>query len=89
MIRRTSAIVVLCIASATFAPGQVTHDLTAEPQTILLWQNGAPGALGQGEDDQPTITVYRPWGITSPARRSLLFPAAVMDSSLPTTKAGK
>jgi len=62
MIRRTSAIVVLCIASATFAPGQVTHDLTAEPQTILLWQNGAPGALGQGEDDQPTITVYRPWG---------------------------
>jgi len=62
MIRRTSAIVVLCIASATFAPGQVTHDLTAEPQTILLWQNGAPGALGQGEDDQPTITVYRSWG---------------------------
>jgi acetyl esterase/lipase len=21
-----------------------------------------PGALGQGEDDKPTITVYRPWG---------------------------
>ena len=62
MIRRTSAIVILCIASATFALGQVAHDLTAEPQTILLWQNGAPGALGQGEDDQPTITVYRPWG---------------------------
>ena len=61
MIRRTSAIVILCI-SATFALGQVPHDLTAEPQTILLWQNGAPGALGQGEDDQPTITVYRPWG---------------------------
>jgi hypothetical protein len=54
MIRRTGAIVILCIASATFALGQVAHDLTAEPQTILLWQNGAPGALGQGEDDQPT-----------------------------------
>ena len=38
------------------------HDITAEPQTILLWQNGAPGALGQNEDDKPTITVYRPWG---------------------------
>src|SRR6478672_2495052 len=62
MIRRTSAIVILCIASATFAPGQVAHDLTAEPQTILLWPNGAPGALGQGEDDKPAITVYRPWG---------------------------
>lgn len=62
MIRRTSAIVILCLASVTFGFGQVLHDLTAEPQTILLWQNGAPGALGQGEDDQPTITVYRPWG---------------------------
>ena len=61
MIRRTSAIVILCI-SATFALGQVPHDLTAEPQTILLWPNGAPGALGQGEDDKPTITVFRPWG---------------------------
>ena len=47
---------------ATLAFGQVPRDLTAEPQTILLWQNGAPGALGHGEDDQPTITVYRPWG---------------------------
>ena len=62
MIRRTSAIVILCLASVTFGFGQVLHDLTAEPQTIVLWQNGAPGALGQGEDDQPTITVYRPWG---------------------------
>jgi acetyl esterase/lipase len=62
MIRRSSAIVILCVASVTFALGQVLHDLTAEPQTILLWQNGAPGALGQGEDDQPTITAYRPWG---------------------------
>ena len=62
MIRRTNAIVILLIAFATFAPGQVTRDLTAEPQTILLWQNGAPGALGQSDDDQPSITVYRPWG---------------------------
>ena len=62
MIRRTCALIVLFIASATFAPGQVAHDLTAEPQTLLLWQNGAPGALGQSEDDKPTITAYRPWG---------------------------
>jgi acetyl esterase/lipase len=62
MIRRSSTIVTLCMICATLAFGQVPRDLTAEPQTILLWQNGAPGALGQGEDDQPTITVYRPWG---------------------------
>jgi acetyl esterase/lipase len=61
MIRRTSAVVILCMICATMAVGQVPRDLTAEPQTILLWQNGAPGALGQSDDDQPTITVYRPW----------------------------
>ena len=29
------------------------------PQEILLWENGAPGALGQAEADKPSITVYR------------------------------
>ena len=31
----------------------------ASPQEILLWENGAPGALGQADTDKPTITVYR------------------------------
>jgi acetyl esterase/lipase len=31
----------------------------ASPQTIPLWENGAPGALGQADTDIPTITVYR------------------------------
>ena len=31
----------------------------ASPQEILLWQNGAPGALGQADTDTPTITAYR------------------------------
>lgn len=26
-----------------------------------MWENGAPGALGQDDDDKPTLTVYRPW----------------------------
>jgi len=29
------------------------------PQEILLWENGAPGALGQTDADKPSITVYR------------------------------
>jgi len=62
MIRRTSTILISCLVSATIAFGQVPRDPTAEPQTILLWQNGAPGALGQSDDDQPSITLYRPWG---------------------------
>lgn len=31
----------------------------ASPQEILLWENGAPGALGQADSDKPTITAYR------------------------------
>jgi acetyl esterase/lipase len=34
--------------------------LPASPQEILLWENGAPGALGQADTDKPTITAYRP-----------------------------
>ncbi|MEP6593968.1 MAG: alpha/beta hydrolase [Acidobacteriota bacterium] len=32
----------------------------AGPQEILLWEGGAPGALGQADADKPTITAYRP-----------------------------
>ncbi len=30
-----------------------------EPQTELLWPNGAPGAKGQEEKDQPKLIIYR------------------------------
>ena len=29
-----------------------------EPQTMPLWERGAPGALGNEDRDQPTLTVY-------------------------------
>jgi len=32
----------------------------AEPQTSLLWPNGAPGALGTEDKDKPSLTVYLP-----------------------------
>src|SRR5579862_1022205 len=31
----------------------------AEPETILLWEHGAPGALGDADTDKPTLTIYR------------------------------
>jgi acetyl esterase/lipase len=31
----------------------------AEPDTILLWPDGAPGALGTEDADRPTLTIYR------------------------------
>ncbi len=33
---------------------------TADPETILLWPDGAPGAVGEAEEDVPTLTVYLP-----------------------------
>lgn len=29
-----------------------------EPQTIPLWQNGAPGAMGTEDKDKPSLTLY-------------------------------
>ena len=32
----------------------------AEPETVLLWPQGAPGAKGDKDTDKPTVTVYAP-----------------------------
>src|SRR6185437_10750072 len=39
-----------------------TRDMTAEPQTMPLWEQGAPGALGRADEDKPTITLYKAYG---------------------------
>jgi acetyl esterase/lipase len=38
---------------------QAKPNPNAEPETILLWPDGAPGALGKEDADRPTLTVYR------------------------------
>ena len=38
---------------------QAKPNPNAEPETILLWPDGAPGALGQEDRDRPTLTIYR------------------------------
>jgi acetyl esterase/lipase len=45
----------LLALSLTLAPAEA-----ARPKTELLWPRGAPGALGTGERDKPTLTVYLP-----------------------------
>ena len=32
----------------------------AQPTTVLLWEKGAPDALGTADKDKPTLTVYLP-----------------------------
>jgi acetyl esterase/lipase len=44
----------------TGTPSSFEEAIVAEPQTFPLWENGAPGALGKTEADQPTLTYYPP-----------------------------
>jgi acetyl esterase/lipase len=45
-----------------------------EPQTILLWPNGAPGAQGTEDRDKPAITVYMPPNTTGPMTAVIVAP---------------
>jgi acetyl esterase/lipase len=44
----------------TKAPASFEEAIVAEPQTFSLWPKGAPGALGNTESDQPTLSYYPP-----------------------------
>lgn len=48
--------------------------LIQEPQTILLWLAGAPGALGQDDRDRPAITVYMPPNTAGPMTAVIIAP---------------
>ena len=45
-----------------------------EPQTMLLWPNGAPGALGEDDSDKPAITVYMPPNTAGPMTAVIIAP---------------
>ena len=38
---------------------QAKPNPNAEPETVPLWPDGAPGALGTEDGDRPTLTIYR------------------------------
>jgi len=40
-------------------PARAAAQAPASPQEMLLWENGAPGALGNADADTPTLTAYR------------------------------
>jgi len=39
--------------------GKWNEDASAEPRVIRLWESAAPGALGDAEEDRPTLTMYQ------------------------------
>ena len=56
------AILLLVLAAAIIAQPAAPPrpDLNAEPETIPLWEGGAPGGLGDSDADRPTITSFAP-----------------------------
>jgi acetyl esterase/lipase len=47
---------ICALATLTFSNASIAQ--TQKPQTVLLWPNGAPGALGDADPDKPTLTIY-------------------------------
>ncbi len=48
-------------AASVGAPARTTTIEADGPQKILLWEHGAPGALGTEEIDKPSLSYYAPW----------------------------
>jgi len=50
------------------------EDSSAEPRTIRLWEDAAPGALGNAEEDRPTLTIYEPFNAKEPTAAVIVIP---------------
>ena len=67
----------IAIALVTLLTGvqpQPAPPLMQEPQTLLLWPGGAPGALGADDRDKPALTVYMPPNTTGPMTAVIIAP---------------
>ena len=53
------------------SPEQQHLPVVEQPRTILLWPEGAPGALGSAEADKPSLTYFPPWG-ENPSRTAVI-----------------
>lgn len=58
-------------AGAQTNPPQPQAPVVEQPRKLLLWEHGAPGALGTEGTDQPSLTYYPPWG-KNPSRMGVI-----------------
>ncbi len=72
MSRALTTLVVL--VTAAVATAQQPAPLMQEPQTILLWPDGAPGAQGTEDRDKPALTIYMPPNTTGPMTAVIIAP---------------
>jgi acetyl esterase/lipase len=50
------------------------QDASAATKTFALWEGKALGALGDADEDKPTITLYQPWSEYEPAPAVIVIP---------------
>lgn len=50
------------------------EDPSTELRTMRLWDGAAPGALGDKEEDRPTLTVYEPFDAKEPTPAVIVMP---------------
>jgi acetyl esterase/lipase len=62
MPRMLSALVLLMLLITTSASAQDWMKAVTTPRTIVLWPDGAPGAIGKEDADIPALTIYLPAG---------------------------
>ena len=55
----TLTLMLVLVSSSDAQPPASRPALNTNPVEILLWENGAPGALGDADADRPTLTIYR------------------------------
>lgn len=67
-----SVMVTMTIGSPLLA--QRPAPIVQEPLTIPLWQGKAPGALGEADEDIPTLTIYMPLNTTGPMTAVIIAP---------------
>jgi acetyl esterase/lipase len=71
-----AVMVVVLVAAGRLALAQTpaAPPLVQDPQTVLLWPGGAPGALGQDDEDKPALTIYMPPNTAGPMTAVVIAP---------------
>jgi acetyl esterase/lipase len=69
------SVVATLIGTGGTVPAQTpTSDAIPLPQRVLLWPDGAPGALGNADEDQPSLTTYPVGGPQKVPTAVIVFP---------------
>lgn len=71
---RLALAAVVVVAFTPGARAQRPAPILQVPQTLPLWEGKAPGALGNADEDIPTLTIYMPPDTTGPMTAIIVAP---------------